>query len=447
MPILTPMARPSTFKKAFASTFALEMVSRGLSALTLVMLLRVLDVPDFAFIVLLLNVGNFLGSAATGGVRLRYTQVEAERISRGHEDPSAFHTALITGTWLVLVAAVLGYLGATLLDIAPPGERAVFAAIAAGFTAATAAVEMSIFHYQAQLAFLRAGIVRILRSLVLFIPALAAVFGLIHTGAAVGAGFAGCLGVLAAIVAIPLALASRGATRGKEGRYGFGRETSALTVYSLASAGWAYLDLFLVAGLLDNVAVAAYGAALRYVAIVVGPVPAMVSVLRVRTVQKDLLDSDEAQVAMMKRWARQTALPGAIILGLGAIASTWAIPLIDGGRYPDSVPIFQVMLVTAFVQFITLPNSSLLVAQKRYTLLAAINAIAIGVNVAVAIPAAAAIGVVGIAAAGALVAIAQVLTVSWYAARPPSRNEPLNAGVATPVAVVDESPTIKEVPR
>jgi O-antigen/teichoic acid export membrane protein len=441
------MARLSTFKKAFASTFALEMVSRGLSALTLVILLRALDVPDFAFIVLLLNVGNFLGSAATGGVRLRYTQVEAERISRGHEDSSAFHSALLTGTWLVLVAATLGYLGATLLGISSGGERAIFGAVAVGFTVATAAVEMSIFHYQAQLAFFRAGVVRILRSLVLFVPAVAAAVGILHSGAAVGAGLAGCLGILALAVAVPPALGTRGATRGKEGRYGFGRETAALTLYSLASAGWAYLDLFLVAALLDNVAVAAYGAALRYVAIVVGPVPAMVSVLRVRTVQKDLLDSDEAQVAMMRRWARQTALPGAVILGLGAVAAIWAIPFIDGGRYPDSVPIFQVMLVTAFVQFVTLPNSSLLVAQRRYTLLAAINAIAIAVNVAIAIAAAAAVGVVGIAAAGASVAFAQVLTVSWYAAHPPSRVEPLNAGGAPQATASEEARSMEELPR
>jgi O-antigen/teichoic acid export membrane protein len=442
------MSRLSTFKRGFASTFVLEVVSRGLSALTLLVLLRALDVKDFAFIVLLLNVGQFLGSAATGGIRLRYTQLEAERISRGHEEPSAFHSILLSGTGLVLVAGLAGFLGAELLGLGSSGERISFALIAIAFTLATAGVELTIFHYQAQLAFGKAGLIRILRSLVLLLCALAASAGLLDSGDAVGAAFALSLGALAVVVALPLALSTRGASRGREGRFGFGRETAALTLYSLASAGWAYLDLFLVAALLSDVAVASYGAAMRYVAIIVGPVPAMVSVMRVRTAQSDMLDSDEAQIAMMKRWARQTALPGAAILGIGAIGAIWAIPLLDGGRYPDSVSIFQVMMVTAFVQLITLPNSSLLLAQKRYSLLAWINAGAIAVNVGVAIAAAELFGVVGIAIAGAAVAIAQVSAVSWFAAHPPARE---SAGapepaVAEPAAGAAAEP-LENLPR
>jgi O-antigen/teichoic acid export membrane protein len=442
------MSRLSTFKRGFASTFVLEVVSRGLSALTLLILLRALDVKDFAFIVLLLNVGQFLGSAATGGIRLRYTQLEAERISRGHEEPSAFHSILLSGTGLVLVAGLAGFLGAELLGLGGSGERISFALIAITFTLATAGVELTIFHYQAQLAFGKAGLIRILRSLVLFACALAASAGLLDTGNEVGGAFALALGALAVIVALPLALSTRGASRGREGRFGFGRETAALTLYSLASAGWAYLDLFLVAALLSDVAVASYGAAMRYVAIIVGPVPAMVSVMRVRTAQSDMLDSDEAQIAMMKRWARQTALPGLVILGIGAIGAIWAIPLLDGGRYPDSVSIFQVMMVTAFVQLITLPNSSLLLAQKRYSLLAWVNTVAIAVNVGVAIAAAELSGVVGIAVAGAAVAIAQVSAVSWFAAHPPARESAAGPepAVAEPAAEAAAEP-LENLPR
>src|SRR4029077_8005574 len=217
--------------------------------------------------------------------------------------------------------------------------------------------------------------------------------GLLESGEAIGLYFAIGVGLVALVVAAPLALATRGAARGTEGRFGFGRETAALTLYSMASAGWAYLDLFLVAALLNDAAVAAYGAALRYVSIVLGPVPAMVSVLRVRTAQSDMIDSDEAQIAMMRRWARQTAPPVLAILGIAAIAAIWVIPLIDGGRYPDSVPIFQVLLITAFAQLITLPNSSLLIAQERYTSLAWVNTAAVGLNVAAAAIAAELFGV------------------------------------------------------
>lgn len=102
------VGRLSTFKRGFASTLGLNVVARGMSALTLVILLRALSTSDFAFVVLLLSVGQFLGSAATGGVRLRYARLEAERVSRGHEDPSAFHSTVLTGNGLVVAAGILG---------------------------------------------------------------------------------------------------------------------------------------------------------------------------------------------------------------------------------------------------------------------------------------------------------------------------------------------------
>jgi O-antigen/teichoic acid export membrane protein len=410
--------RLSAFKRGYVSTFVLDVVARGFSALTLILLLRTLSVGDFAFVVLLLNVGNFLGSAATGGVRLRYTRLEAERVSRGQEAPTAFHATLLSGSGLILAAGALGLLGASVLGVGGGGERIAFVAIGIAFTLGSAAVEMAVFHYQAQLAFLRAGLIQVTRSAVLLAIAGLATAGLLESGETIGVYFSLGVCLVGLIVAGPLALATRGGEHDLEGRFGFGRETAALTLYSMASAGWAYLDLFLVAALLDDAAVAAYGAALRYVSLVMGPVPAMVSVLRVRTAQSDMVDSDEAQVAMMKRWAKQTAPPALLILALAAIAAIWAIPLIDGGRYPDSIPIFQVLLVTAFAQFVTLPNSSLLIAQERYTTLAWVNAAAVVLNVAVAALAAELFGVVGIAVAGALVAIGQVSVVTFLAANP-----------------------------
>jgi O-antigen/teichoic acid export membrane protein len=391
---------------------------------TLILLLRALSVENFAFIVLLLNVGQFLGSAATGGIRLRYTRQEAERVSRGHEQPSAFHATLLSGSGLILAAGVLGLAGASLLGLGSDAEeRLAFVGVGIAYTLGSAAIEMAVFHYQAQLAFTRAGLLQVARSAVQVVVAAVATAGLIESGEVVGLYFAIGVCLVALIVAAPLAFATRGAEHGIEGRFGFGRETAALTLYSMASAGWAYLDLFLVAALLNDAAVAAYGAALRYVSIVLGPVPAMVSVLRVRTAQSDMIDSEEAQIEMMKRWAKQTAPITLAILGLAAIAAIWAIPLIDGGRYPDSVPIFQVLLITAFAQLITLPNSSLLIAQERYTSLAWVNTAAVCVNVAAAAIAAELFGVVGIAVAGALVTIGQVCTVTFLAANPPGQDD------------------------
>ena len=397
-----------------------------MSALTLVVLLRALPTSDFAFVVLLLNVGQFLGSAATGGIRLRYARLEAERISRKHEEPTAFHSTLMTGSVLVLTAAVIGVAVASVLGLGKDAsERIVFGALAAGFTLGTASIEMAIFHYQAQLSFTRAGLLQVARSAVILTLALGATVGVFDTGTLVGLSFAIGVGALAMIFALPIAFSTRGATRGKEGRFGFGRETISLTLYSLASAGWAYLDIFLVAALLNDVAVASYGAALRYISVIMGPVPALIAVLRVRTSQHDMIDSNTARREMTRRWMRQTILPALAVIGGGGIAAIWAIPLVDGGRYPLSVPIFEVLLAVTLVQYILLPAPGLLIAQKRYSTLAWVNVAAVGVNVAFAAAAAPLIGVVGVAVAGSTVGIAQAFAVLFLALR--GEDDPVSA--------------------
>jgi O-antigen/teichoic acid export membrane protein len=378
--------------------------------------------------VLLLNVGQFVGSAVTGGVRLRYTRLEAERVSRGRSEPSAFHATLVTGSSMVLATAALGFLGATVLGVGEGAEeRLLFIGLATAYTLAHAAIDLATFHFQAQLSFVRGGLVQVARSAALLFAAVAAAAGFLDSGTEVAVAFAIGAGAVALAITGPLALATRGAARDPEGRFGFGKEAAALTLYSLTSSGWAYLDLFLVAALLDDVAVASYGAALRYVSLLMGPVPAIVAVIRIRTAQKDLIDSDEAQIEMMTRWAKQTALPAFALLAAGAIAAIWAIPLIDDGLYPLAVPIFQILLIGAFVKFVTLPNSSLLITQERYTTLAWVNAAAVALNVAMAAIAAALFGVVGIAVAAVVVTVLQVLSVAYLAANPP-RDGRVDAG-------------------
>jgi O-antigen/teichoic acid export membrane protein len=430
--------RLSTFKRGFASTLGLDILARGMSALTLVILLRALTTEDFAFIVLLLNVGQFLGSAATGGIRLRYARLEAERISRGHEEPSAFHATLLSGNGLVVAAGILGFAAASVLGVGnDPGERLVFALVGTAYTLATASVEMAIFHYQAQLAFVRAGLIQVVRAAVVLVLAVGAAVGLFQSGVAVGLAFALGVGVVALVVALPLALATRGAERGRDGRFGFGRETVALTLYSLASAGWAYLDIFLVAALLTDVDVASYGAALRYISIVMGPVPALIAVLRVRTSQHDMVDSEGARRDMLARWVRQTILPAIVLIGGAAVAATWAIPLIDGGRYPLSVPIFQVLVALSLVQYILLPAPGLLIAQKRYTTLAWVNLCAVAVNITAAAIAAPLVGVVGVAVAGTVVGMGQAAAVVYLALRPKEPDGALGLPAEAPAEQVE----------
>lgn len=417
-----------TFKRGFLSTFVLNMAARGLSAIALVLLVRGLEVDDFAYVVLALTVGQFAGSFAAGGIRMRYTREEAERVSRGLKEPSSFLIAAAGSATQIVAAAALALLVATILGVGgSAADRTIFVGLAALYTLGHANTELAMYHYQAHLAFTKAGLWGLARGAAGCVPAVAVIFGLISSGPVVMLWTA--LGTVAVGVAVctPLAWATRRSRYAVEGRFGWGAESNWLTVFFIASAGFFYSSMFLVAALLDDTAVASFGAAMRYISIVLGPVAALMAVLRVRTSQHDVVDSHSTQISMLLRWMRQTSLPTAAVVGAMAALAPFLIPLIDAGRYPDSVTIFQLLLIDAFFVYVTMPAPNLMITQRRYRPLALIFLLFLGVQTAASVFAGTVWGVIGIAAVAAGFGIASrvglVGMILWSRA-PATRSQP-----------------------
>lgn len=409
------LGRLSTFRRGFVSTFSFDVVARGLSAVATVMFIRGLDVDSFAYLVLFLNVGQFAGSALTGGFRMRYMREEAERVSRGEERATGFALAIAASVALIFAVAAVAALVVALADIGHDGLW--FVALTALYTIGHSSIEMAMYHYQAHLRFSRAGLLGVARSVAIFAVATAASFGTAQSGVAISAATAATVLVVAIAVCSPLIKDTLDVSLPETLRGDFRRESGWLTVYYLASAGFAYADIFIVASFLDAGAVASYGAALRYIAIVLGPMPALIAVTRVRTSQHDVVDSPHLQAGMLASWIRRSIVPVGATLALIALLAPLLIPLVDGGRYPDSVPIFQLMLLPALVGYTTMPSPNLLMSQRRYRLLAGFYSVVLALQLVAASFAAALSGVIAVAAVASLVGALEAGGVTVLATR------------------------------
>jgi O-antigen/teichoic acid export membrane protein len=161
---------------------------------------------------------------------------------------------------------------------------------------------------------------------------------------------------------------------------------------------------------------------------VLGPVSALMAVLRVRTSQHDVVDSHSTQLTMLMRWIRQTSLPTAAVVGAAAALAPFLIPLIDGGRYPDSVTIFQLTLIDASFVYVTMPAPNLMMAQRRYRLLAILYLLFLVAQTAATVFAGTVWGVIGIAAVstafGVASRVALVGVILWSPAPAPRFREP-----------------------
>jgi len=388
-----------TFRRGFTLTFTADLVTKLLSAVTVVVLIRGLTVSAYAYTTLFLTLAQFAGAAAGGGVRTRYLREEAESLSRGRtaERDGLFATSLLKGMLLILAlgAVVLPVAGPLHLGAkfgAGPGLILYSVAFAAGF----GATELAIAHYQARRQFGRAGVLAMVRAAALLLAA--ALISLTHQHVVLlSIFFVTAMVVVGAVTAVPILRGTVDRRMLRLRVLRFDREESWLSLYYLASAGFAYVDLMVASALLDQQEVATLGAAVRYLAIVLAAAPSLAAVLRVRTAQSDMIDSPEAQRLMIVKWMRSGSSMLALALALTALLARWGIPILSGGRYPGSVTVFQIFLITALSSYVTAPAVSVLMAQRRYSALAWIFIVGLVANLVGDILVARPFGVVGIA--------------------------------------------------
>lgn len=378
--------QPSSFRRAFASTLSLDLLARALSAVAVVLFLRALGVADFAFVVLFLAVGQVAGAAATTGVGIAHAHREAERISRERgSDPALFVNALAAGIALIgalaLVALAIG-VGAGIGG--QRGELAAFVGLAAAFAAGHSTAQLAIFQRQAHRSWAAAGLIGIARGAALLAVAALTAAGAIGSPLPIATALAAAMVAVGALSARP-AIRAAGSVRGSlASRLSLDREARWLTLYFLAAAPYAYAAILVVAVTLDSSAVASFGAAQRYYAIVIGAAPALLAVLRIRTAQADIVDSPAAQRVLLVDWIKRTAVPVAVALAAVAALAPFTIPLVDGGRYPLSITILELMLIPAFLLYVGNPARGLLMSQRRHAALALTITIGLGAIVAAA---------------------------------------------------------------
>lgn len=396
------------FRRGFAATFAFDLVTSALSAATIVLLIRELSVSAYAYTTLFLTFAQFAGAAASGGVRTRYLREEAERVSRSERaaPKGAFLESLIKGTLLIAAFGVVALPIASAAGFGSDvGGSTSLILYATALAAAYSAIELAVAHYQARRRFTTAGAFRVLRALVLLGAALV-ITTTRESVVVISLWFIGSMLAVALISVGRIVRPSLLALRDLPSLLRLRHEEMWLSFYYFAAGGFAYVDVMVAGALLSTHQVATLGASLRYLAVILGAIPALGAVLRVRASQADLIDSSANQRAMVVGWLRRAILPTALVVGLAILVAPFSIPHIDGGRYPGSVVALQIYLVTAFIAYVTAPVPSILLAQLRYAQLASVYAVGLLVNLVGDVVVARHFGVTGIAVVSTSVYVA-----------------------------------------
>lgn len=181
-----------------------------------------------------------------------------------------------------------------------------------------------------------------------------------------------------------------------------------IVAYFLLLAVFAQTDVLALSVLSTTNEVASYGAAFRYYSLL------NLALGAVHAVQLPLVQT--ATTAMQVRGIiARTRLMFWLLVGpvvAAAVAATWVLPVIDGGKYPASVSAFHILAISSLVSLLFSPHINVLLKAQCYLTIVRIASGALAVNIILTAFLVLYAGAVG-AAVGTLVAYA-VLNIQFY---------------------------------
>lgn len=365
-------------KSDIAITTGFDLVSKLFSVIVSLLIIRVLTVEDYADITLFNSIATFLSGIIGSGLVLSFVRYYAENLSRGRKSNYLFVFLLQT----VVLAFVLVAIAFVIYSLAAQADTVLLmAALLYGFTLSI--VSASQAFYQAKNMFAKAGIIGNVRVITLLVTTVFIffIFGksckTLHIMSVyVGSGLFAVAYCMYCIFFRERTAFSKNNTEAKK----MLQESLWLILYCLIINLFNQLDIFMMKYWNMVNEVAQYGVAFRYYSIALSLLPAIQTVLRVKTADMKIVDSDDAKTKMAKSWVKSVAIFAICIVAVGQALSAPVLHLLNGAAYDGAIPIFRVLLVSVGISYLTAPNVGLMMSGNRQKMMCLIAFAALVVN-------------------------------------------------------------------
>ena len=344
--------------KSMLQVFACDVLAKLMLAVVILALIRVMSPTEYAAYTLMASLSAiFSQTLATAFNRIYIIGHGSGRLDIGPK-----------GSFLAVQLAVVSSL--TLAAALAASRKAGLAAAAGLLAAGWVLSDFLKTDYQNAKHFARFSVVELARSALILIALLA--WLAVSRGAIASAQALGLQGAALALIAIPLLL-RRGLFAGlTHFRNGLAVVRAIATSrYRLLLAYFAVLtvlsqaDVWMVKLLGSDAMLAAYGSAFRYYSLLLLSLGAVHTVLL--PTLRDIATRTEAARIFARHWRLVLIFTPCVLGGL-ALAPR-IIPLLDNGKYPESIPVFQVLAASSILSFALSPHVNLIMRNECFTFL------------------------------------------------------------------------------
>lgn len=370
------------FKSDYAKVYFFDIIAKIFAAVISIIIIRVLSVKDYSEYTYFFSISSFLSGILGSGLGLAYTTYAVEMRERDINSDIYLYRELERKLFIIYpiiscicLWGIKSFFGGTYITI-------IFGII---YGMLLSFNQINIVFFQARKSYVTAGIISNIKSLLLSIV-LSILLVVGNHDAIVWIYFFYIISVMVSIV-----VTSYYIKRIVENEQHCEKFQKSYLRYMLKDSVWTILYMFIISafnqmdvmmltGLSNERAVASYGVAYKYYALVISLLPAIQVVLRVNCSGKQMSDAVERRKRVIS-WVKKSSPIALIVLFIGIIGASIFFPYINGKKYNDAISAFNILMVGAALSYITAPNVSIMVGAKKQKILCVFSLCSFIVNI------------------------------------------------------------------
>ncbi|KIL43164.1 lipopolysaccharide biosynthesis protein [Jeotgalibacillus campisalis] len=364
-------------KKNFITAAFFDLTAKLSIGIVIILLIRFLPTETYSEYIFFQSISILVVSTIVTGLNISLVRYESVQLT-DRENITFFKFNYI----LFLVVIILLTLVVGTIYFVYRGETVLLLLLGVVYAFFLGTLRLNQAFFQSQNLFKKAGFIPNINNIILLVLLLVTLFYteilsiniiiLIHISSAI-------IVAILTLVSVYKHLKSRSLPNVVELR-GYFLASVWMIIYSFFLGMMNQVDILVIKFYLSNYELATYGVAFKYYSLLLTLLPSILAVLRVRMAQTDISEDVEKQKKFIYSWIKRTTGYGAIMIILLITTSKWYLPLLNNGRYEESVGVFNILLVGVGLSYIFSPIVTLVVSRNNFKLMAFLGGIAFFVN-------------------------------------------------------------------
>lgn len=352
----------------YSIVFIFDVIAKLLTAVTTIMIIRLLTVTEYANYTVFLSVSSLIFSIVGSGISMAYVRYAAENVSLGYKQSNR----LLNECYLFITVVTLSFFALTGLLCTWYNISLLVSFLSVIYGGLLSLNKITQSFFQAENQYKKSGIITNIKNVSFFVFVLIAYMVTRNSSSLLII----VLMVLSATIAFVISLQSISRYNSNNTKTikfvsfkSLIKEGGLCLVYCFFVALFDQSNILILSIVGDSQDVANFGVASKYYALILMFLSSLLTVLRVKVSDNKYVEDSIERKLFINKWIKKIWWISLMICVCCIFAAEALFPLINGVQYDGAIVVFQVLMIGVFVSYTFAPSSALMLTAERYLFL------------------------------------------------------------------------------